>query len=234
METPDTPQTQAVSDAELGDGNELDIRDRLFREENMFTRMRSFALSEDLTETYQALNYMRERHGGQFRKASKHTDTKVVYINHPLMMACHAHALGLQDDVLLASVLLHDVVEDTGVTLEELPFSDEVKKIVGLVSFKIPDGLTRAQAKRAYYERIAKNEKASLVKLLDRCNNLSTMAGTFGEKKMKEYIIETERYILPLCTVLKNGFPEYSNASFLIKYQMIGLLETVKNLLMDD
>ena len=231
MDKPVTAST--VSEAEMTDGNELDVRDRLFREENMFTRMRSFALSEDLKETYQALNYMREHHGGQYRKAAKHTDTKVVYINHPLMMACHAHALGLTDDKLLASVLLHDVVEDTDVTLEELPFSDEVREIVGLVSFRIPDGLTRAQAKRAYYERIARNEKACLVKLLDRCNNLSTMAGTFDNKKMKEYIVETERYILPLCTLLKNGFAEYSNATFLIKYQMIGLLETVKNLLMD-
>ena len=68
---------------------------------------------------------------------------------------------------------------------------------------------------------------------MDRCNNLSTMAGTFDNGKMKEYIVETERYILPLCTLLKNKFSEYSNASFLIKYQMIGLLETVKNLLMD-
>ena len=144
MDKPVTAST--VSEAEMTDGNELDVRDRLFREENMFTRMRSFALSENLKETYQALKYMREHHGGQYRKAAKHTDTKVVYINHPLMMACHAHALGLTDDKLLASVLLHDVVEDTDVPLEELPFSDEVREIVGLVSFRIPDGLTRAHA----------------------------------------------------------------------------------------
>ena len=43
MEKPET--AAAGFETEITDGNELDVRDRLFREENMFTRMRSFALS---------------------------------------------------------------------------------------------------------------------------------------------------------------------------------------------
>ncbi len=124
-----------------------DIRDRLFHEDNMFTRMRAFALSEKLTGTYKALQYMREHHAGQFRKQGKFTTEQIQYINHPLMMACQAHAMGIKDDDLLAAMLLHDVVEDTGVEVQNLPFNLEVQEIVGLVSFSIPEGVTKERAK---------------------------------------------------------------------------------------
>lgn len=208
------------------------VRDRMFQEENMFTRLRSTASSEKLNETYRALQYIRERHAGQFRKQGMFSKEKVLYINHPLLMACHAHALGIRDDALLASILLHDIVEDTGVTAEELPFSDEVKIIVGLLSFSVPEGKTKEEAKAEYYRKISENGKACVVKVIDRCNNVSTMAGSFSKEKLEEYINETEKYVIPLTTVLKNMYPEYSDISFLIKYQIIGLIETIKYMLL--
>lgn len=209
------------------------FRQRLFKEENMFTRMRAFALAEKMNETYRALQYMKEKHMGQFRKQGKHVRELVHYINHPLMMACQAHAFGIRDDHLLAAILLHDVVEDTDARIGELPFSDEVKTIVGLVSFSVPEGLTKEQAKKAYYAAIRENGKACVVKLIDRCNNVSTMAGVFTRRKMMEYIEETEQYVLPLADVLKHNYPEYSDLAFLTKYQIISIIETVKNLIVE-
>lgn len=209
------------------------VRDRLFHEENMFTRMRTMALSENLSETYRALEYMREHHKGQFRKASKYATEQIPYINHPLLMACQAHALGIREDALLAAILLHDVVEDTGVKAFELPFGEEVKEIVSLVTFVKEEGKTKEQAKDEYYARIAKNGKACVVKVIDRCNNVSTMAGSFSRQKLEEYIDETEKYILPLTDVLKSGYPEYSDLSFLVKYHIISVLETIKNLIVE-
>ena len=206
-------------------------RGRLFQEENMFTRMRAFALSEDLPQTCRALQYMRERHIGQFRKKAKHTTELVQYINHPLTMACQAHALGIRDDALLSAILLHDVVEDTFVNAEDLPFSEEIKELVNLVSFCVPYGESKENAKASYYADIRKNGKACVIKILDRCNNVSTMAGSFGRHKMLSYIRETEEYILPLTEVLKNQYPQYSDLSFLVKYQLVSLLETIKNLM---
>ena len=210
------------------------IRDRLFHEENMFTRMRAFALAENLTETYQALQFMRECHMGQFRKQGKFTLAQIRYINHPLIMACQAHALGVRDDALLAAILLHDVVEDTGVSVQGLPFSPEVQEIVSLVSFSVPEGMTKEQAKKRYYERIQGNGKACVVKIIDRCSNVSTMAGSFNREQLTKYIAETEEYILPIMDVLKNNYPEYSDIAFLVKYQVISILETVKCLSMDQ
>ena len=209
----------------------IHFRNRLFQEENMFTRLRTVALAEHLTETYKALSYMRQHHMGQYRKQRHFSSELVQYINHPLIMTCQAHALGIRDDNLLAAILLHDVVEDTDVRLEELPFPDEVRELVDLVTFRIPEGMHKEEAKKVYYDRIAQNGKASIVKIIDRCNNVSDMAGSFTREKLLEYIEETEEYVLPLTRVLKNEYPEYSDAAFLIKYQIISLMETVKNLI---
>ena len=211
--------------------DDIKFRGRLFHEENMFTRLRAFALAEGLSETYRALPYMREKHVGQFRKKGRHAQEMIQYINHPLLMACQAHAFGIRDDCLLTAILLHDVVEDTDTSVDELPFSEEVKHIVDLVTFSVPEGKTKEEAKKQYYAAIRENGKACVVKIIDRCNNVSTMADTFSREKMIEYIRETEEYIFPLLTELKNQYPEYSELSFLTKYHMISVTEAIKSLL---
>ncbi len=214
--------------------DELNIRGSMFHEGNMFTRMRTIALAENLPETYRALQYMREQHEGQFRKPGKYSEMQIPYINHPLLMACQAHACGVKDDALLAAILLHDVVEDTGVTADQLPFTDEIKEIVSLVTFSLSMDSTRGQRRQAredYYHKISQNGKACVVKIIDRCNNISTMAGSFSHERMIGYIRETEKYVLPLTDILKNNYPEYSNLAFLVKYQIISVLETIKYLM---
>ena len=57
------------------------------------------------------------------------------------------------------------------------------------------------------------------------------MAGSFSRERMTEYIQETETYVLPSADILKNNYSEYSDLAFLVKYQIISLLETIKNLI---
>ena len=224
----DIPYEYFISDEDMGD-MAMPVRARFFKEENMYTRVKGFTQAEGLNETYKAAGYMKERHAGQYRKPGRFTNETVQYINHPLLMCCQAHAMGIRDDNLLASILLHDVVEDTGVTKEELPFNDEIKEIVGLLSFHCGQNEDWHEAKKAYYEKIRSNPKACIVKIIDRCNNVSTMAASFNKKRMMEYIVETEEYVLPLAMHLKN-YPEYSDVVFLVRYQTMAVLETIKNL----
>lgn len=211
----------------------LSFRNKLFQEDNMFTRMKTIAQMRDLKETYQALNFMKEQHRGQYRKKNRFSNELIEYINHPLLMACHAHALRIDDDTILASILLHDVVEDTDIMLEDPPFSDDVKCIVNLLTFTVPEGMKKEDAKKIYYEKIKENGKACIIKVIDRCNNVSTMAGSFTKEKLLEYIDETEIYIFPVLDVLKHDYPEYADVAFLIKYQLLSLIETMKYLLVD-
>ena len=211
------------------------IRPRLFDENNMYTFVKSRAVGMNMTETLKALPYMREKHRWQTRKTNG--GEAVPYISHPLTMACNALALGIGEDNLVAALLLHDVVEDCGVAMEDLPVNNEVKKTVVAVTktkaHKEEGGMSRVKNEKldSYYAGISLCHDAMVVKLLDRLNNISGMATGFTTKRMGEYIEETEHYIIPMIDKLQSECPEYANAAFLIKYHMMSVMDTVKRLL---
>ena len=197
------------------------MRDSFYSLENMRRKLKQFAEEEHLAEMDKAIDYASEKHQAQFRKKMIFTDERIPYIVHPFMMACHAHALGIRDDAVLASVLLHDVCEDCGVLPEDLPFSEDVKDTVRRLT---KTGLSTEE----YYRHIAESPSASIVKALDRCNNLSTMMSSFREEKAFGYIEETERYVIPLIDHIKKEYTQYYDAVFVIKYQILSLMETIK------
>ena len=139
--------------------------------------------------------------------------------------------MGIKDDEIIAAILLHDVVEDTDASLDDLPVTDSIKEIVSLVTFNKHDGMAKEEAKEEYYKRIAENDKAIIVKIIDRCNNLSTMAACFTKQKIVEYIDETEKYIIPLISIIKNKSIQYSNVAFIVKYHIISVIESIKPLI---
>ena len=198
------------------------------RLERMRSYMEHYAEEHQLTQTAESLKFAWKCHEGQFRKSRN----RLPYISHPLLMAMHAITLGLQDDDLLAVCLLHDVLEDCPVSREELPCSEAAKDAIELLTFEIAEGEDRDTAKARYYERLSHNGIAAMVKMLDRCNNVSTMAGSFDHQRMKRYILETEKYVLPLLDIMKKRYGSTCyNAAFLIKYQMLSDLENLKRIL---
>lgn len=196
------------------------LSDRLFDENKMYTYVKTYASANGLTQTMKVLPYARELHDGQVRKGKD----KVPYIYHPLLIACHALSLGLTDDNLVSAALLHDVCEDCAVAPEDLPVNDTTKEAVAL--------LTKQEdvPKQLYYERIAKHPIATMVKLLDRCNNVSGMAAGFTKERMASYIKETEDVVYTLLKTAKREYPMYSNQLFVIKYHMLSVVETIKRL----
>ena len=197
--------------------------DQMFSEDHMYSKLKALAQAEGLTETDRALPYMRSCHAGQTREPGL-----IPYIVHPLTMACQVHAMGIRDDVVLAAALLHDVCEDCGVEPDALPFSAPVKAAISLLTkdSKRFREMGRAAALAEYYGGIKGDRTAMLVKCLDRCSNLSTMASSFSAKRMTRYITETEEYILPMLEEIRRRYPDWNDAAFLLKYQMLGLLET--------
>ena len=145
---------------------------------------------------------------------------------HPLTMACHALAMGLDDDVLLAALLLHDVCEDCQVAPEELPVDEEVRRIVALVT-KPED--KRLFSEEKYYKAILENPEACMVKCIDRCNNVSGMAFGFKPDRMQKYIRETEEWYPKLLRAVK-AVPRYNNAAWLLSYQIRSILQTAKRI----
>lgn len=81
-----------------------------------------------------------------------------------------------------------------------------------------------------YYEAIGKNSKAALVKCIDRCNNLTTMSWGLSRDRIYRMIKETEEYFPRLIKTVKAD-PEYSNAAWLLQYQIESMLDIYKRLM---
>lgn len=194
----------------------------VFNAEKMYTYIRGFAAGAHMSETTQALCFAREKHAGQLRKSGE------PYFIHPLTMACNALSLGIRDDTIIAAILLHDVCEDCDVSLAELPVNEQVKNAVRLLTFNIQDGETKETAKIRYYNAIAECREASVTKIIDRCHNVSSMAGTFSEEKLRAYIEETRRFVLPLLKKTKARYPEYADILFALKYHMVSVVDSIE------
>lgn len=189
----------------------------------MYEYIETYANEYKMTQTLKALPFAKEKHKGQKRKIAQ--GKRQPYITHPLQMAAHAIAMDLVEDDLLAAILLHDVVEDCDVAATELPVGETVQEAVRLVTRV--DG----ESKEKYYDQIGENSIATLVKLIDRCHNVSQMSLAFSREKLWKYIDETEMYILPLLQQAKEKWPEYEQQYFLLEYQINSILQTVKALL---
>ena len=157
----------------------------VYHADKMYTYIRGYASGVGMIQTQKALSFAREKHNGQKRKNGD------PYIVHPLTMACNALSMGIRDDNTIATILLHDVCEDCGVALEELPVNDIVRRGVQLMTFEVMPGETKDIAKTRYYNMLIQSKEAVITKLIDRCHNVSSMAGTFSVEKLKSYIKET-------------------------------------------
>jgi GTP pyrophosphokinase len=118
-----------------------------------------------------------EAHRGQSRKSGE------PYIHHPLAVAKIVAGFGL-DDVTVAAALLHDAVEDTGVTLDDLTadFGPDVAAIVDGVTKLERVKFASKEAQQAATVRkmlvaMAKDLRVLIIKLADRLHNMRTLAG---------------------------------------------------------
>ena len=58
------------------------------------------------------------------------------------------------------------------------------------------------------------------------------MIQVFSRERLSEYIVETEKFVLPLLKEVRRTWPEYGNLTHLVKIQMVPMLESAKLLLL--
>ena len=187
-----------------------------FDPEKMYTRLQGYCAALHWDDAARALAFAREAHSNQIRKSGE------PYIIHPLTMACHATALGVQEEPVVAAIALHDVPEDCGIAVEDLPvrnpaIKDAVRRLTHVKTVPLD----------VYYDEIAKDPVASMGKLFDRCDNVSTMAGVFSDEKTRSYIQESRQYVMPLWRRTKDHWPQYSSQLFVIKYHILSILNSL-------
>ena len=156
---------------------------------HMFTFVKGRAQMLGLPQTLAVMDLLRPAHGAQQRRSKYGFECS--YMAHPLTMACHALAMGLKDDDVLAAALAHDMVEDSHMKPDDLPVNDRVREAVRLVSKNMYDP-NEPDWEKQYFANIRKNPLACIVKCLDRTNNLAGMADAFSRKWMIRYTEETD------------------------------------------
>ena len=219
-------ELDASVDAILNDRKmEFKTNKTLYDWEHMKTYVKTTAAHLNMTNTLKALDYAVTKHDGVTRKNSE-----IPYIYHPLNMACHALSMGINEDEIIAAILLHDVVEDIeGVTFDDLPVNEEARELVRLMTKDKSRGSHDPEMLDKYYAGLASNPKAALIKCIDKCNNMTTMSWGLSRKSKFQQIEEVDKYFPKLLKVVKDT-PEYNNAAWLLKYQIESMLDIYKRL----
>ena len=148
----------------------------------------------DMSRIRAAFEYSRNAHDAQMRKDGNE------FITHPLSAAEIVAEIGLDDDSLCAA-LLHDCIEDTGASY------DEIAKLFGKDVAEIVDGVTKLtrvtytskeeeqmENLRKMLIAMAKDIRVILIKIADRLHNMRTMEYVAQEKQLEKALETMEMY----------------------------------------
>ncbi len=191
--------------------------------------IKGFAMGKGLPQVMLALPVARKLHDGQYRKSGE------PYFTHPLKVCSTLISYGIDDDITLATAILHDVLEDCGEKLpnggqdlvDEYGISPEIVENIALLSKR--SGLNDEELAK-YFRKIEKNPKAALIKLADRLHNSGSLY-TFSDEKMRKYLRETDMFLIPMGSYCKKYYPQYANAFSILKSSIDTLNSSMKMML---
>lgn len=173
----------------------------------LIRKIRSYHPSDNLGMVESAYQLAKKAHESQFRKSGE------PYIIHPLEVACNLADLELDIESIVAGIL-HDVVEDTDYTLEDIErlFNKEVALLVdgvtklGKIQYssqnrQLQKEEIQAENYRKMFLAMAQDIRVVLIKLADRLHNMQTLK-YMTPQKQKEIAEETLNIYAPIANRL--------------------------------
>ena len=159
--------------------------DELYQE--LKRRVLLYHPSDDLTMIEKAYHMADDAHKGQMRKSGE------PYIIHPLCVGIILADLEMDKETIAAGIL-HDVVEDTHATVEEIreEFGDDVALLVdgvtklGQVDYKVEKVEIQAENLRKMFLAMARDIRVIIIKLADRLHNMRTLEYMRREKQLEK------------------------------------------------
>ena len=154
---------------------------------SLIERVRKYHPSADVSMIEKAYHIARNAHKGQTRKSGEE------YIIHPLWVGIILAQLEMDKETIVAGIL-HDVVEDTVMTDEEIrqEFGDEVALLVdgvtklGQLSYSADKLEVQAENLRKMFLAMAKDIRVIIIKLADRLHNMRTLQYMRPEKQLEK------------------------------------------------
>ncbi len=170
----------------------------MIRQFELVERVKSYDPNVDEDALNRAYVYAMQQHGSQTRASGD------PYFSHPIEVAGILTDLKLDGDSIITA-LLHDVVEDTDSTLDDVHrlFGDEIGRLVDGVTKLSRIELQSEQTKHAENFRklllaMSEDIRVLLVKLADRLHNMRTLAHISSEDKRRRIARETMDIYAPL------------------------------------
>lgn len=141
--------------------------------------------------------FARDHHSGQFRQSGE------PYICHPIEVAKLIIGFGFDNDSVVAS-LLHDIVEDTDVTLDELrmKFGQDIAALVdgvtklGKIAYSSKEEQQMEYLRKMFFA-MANDIRVIVIKLADRLHNMRTLGACDNDKQLR-ISLETIEIFAPL------------------------------------
>ena len=188
----------------------------MLRLTDIIDRVHAYHPNADVDLIKKAYVYSAEAHRGQVRKSGE------PYLTHPLEVSSLLAEMKL-DEYAISAGILHDTVEDTHATKEELQslFGDQVAEIVdGVTKLNIPFNTAfekQAENFRRMLVAMAKDIRVILVKLADRLHNMRTLDHMKPEKQ-ERIAKETLEIYAPLANRLGIYWVKAALEDLCIKY----------------
>jgi guanosine-3',5'-bis(diphosphate) 3'-pyrophosphohydrolase len=148
----------------------------------------------DFAQIDKAIYRAKKYHAGQMRKSGE------PFYTHPLEVAYIICDYLLKTDVIVTSIL-HDIVEDTEVTVEMITaeFGTRIAEMVDRLTRDRPDGSKLSVEEIVNNAYAAGDKEVLMIKLIDRLHNIQTI-GSMKIEKQKEIAEETLKYLAIIST----------------------------------
>lgn len=163
----------------------------------LYDKIKDDLTPEEIERVHEAYLYAAAHHKGQLRKDG------TPFVTHPLVVADLVADLGLDADSIMAA-LLHDTIEDTDATYEDVAhqFSPTVADLVeGVTKLTRVQYTSKAEEQmenlRKMLMAMAKDIRVVLIKICDRVHNIRTMEYQ-SERKQREKALETLNIYAPI------------------------------------
>ncbi len=189
-----------------------------------FTFVKGYARGKNMPNTLKALYLAEILHKDHSRKVGD------PFIIHPLRVCTYLISLKINDDIICAASLLHEVLKKCNLEkngeelISDYNLSPEVLELIKIMSN------ASNLVKEDYYLTLKLNYKALLIKLSNRANTC-TMLQALSEDEKKEYILETRNYINSLCRYGEAYYTDYSNQIIIMQDHINSLCNIVYSFL---